>query len=227
MLAGALTATLSGTASYLPKFENTLSTEYSAIFSSVAIFVFAALGVFARQYSSSLGDARLWNIMFEAVGGLSFAFAMAISNMTKLSATISFLNVTNFNPALMFVMCGAISVTSVGYFIVLKQDKPLVNEKWSLPKLSDVDLKLVAGAALFGCGWGLVGACPGPALVNVGYGRPPQLIYATFMTVGVLLHQLLDGIEFTFHTVKVSEAKEQMKLEQEEGGVSLGIQAEA
>ena len=41
-------------------------------------------------------------------------------------------------------------------------------EKESLwPTKTDIDLPLLAGALLFGLGWGLVGLCPGPAIVDL------------------------------------------------------------
>ena len=35
------------------------------------------------------------------------------------------------------------------------------------PTKTDLDRPLVAGAVLFGVGWGLVGLCPGPAIANL------------------------------------------------------------
>jgi uncharacterized membrane protein YedE/YeeE len=35
------------------------------------------------------------------------------------------------------------------------------------PTRTDIDRRLVAGSILFGIGWGLVGLCPGPAVVNL------------------------------------------------------------
>ena len=52
------------------------------------------------------------------------------------------------------------------------------------PKL---DRRLIGGAALFGIGWGLVGVCPGPALVMVGMLRPEMLWFFGALLVGVLL----------------------------------------
>lgn len=94
--------------------------------------------------------------------------AMSISNMTKLSATISFLDLNVWNPALMFVMGGSI-VVSAPFFYYFKENSiaPLVLSSWSLPTLTIIDLNLLVGAAMFGTGWGLVGACPGPAIVNL------------------------------------------------------------
>jgi uncharacterized membrane protein YedE/YeeE len=39
---------------------------------------------------------------------------------------------------------------------------------WNVPTRSDIDARLLGGAAVFGVGWGLVGVCPGPAIVGLG-----------------------------------------------------------
>jgi uncharacterized membrane protein YedE/YeeE len=92
-------------------------------------------------------------VIIEFISGLMFAFATSISNMTKLSATISFLDLTNFNPALIFVMIGAIGIASVLFFFIKKNNTlPLLENQWYLPTSSDIDLNLVTGAAMFGIG---------------------------------------------------------------------------
>ena len=50
----------------------------------------------------------------------------------------------------------------------------------------------VAGAALFGVGWGIAGYCPGPALAGLGIVSPEALWFVPAMLGGMLLHRLLD-----------------------------------
>jgi uncharacterized membrane protein YedE/YeeE len=49
-----------------------------------------------------------------------------------------------------------------------------------------IDGRLVAGAAIFGVGWGLAGYCPGPAIVALGFGAVPAWGFVAAMIVGVL-----------------------------------------
>jgi uncharacterized protein len=42
----------------------------------------------------------------------------------------------------------------------------MLSVKFNFPSTGQIDKKLVLGGALFGAGWGLAGACPGPALVS-------------------------------------------------------------
>ena len=67
--------------------------------------------------------------------------------------------------------------------------KPLCCDAFARPPTT-VDARLVAGGALFGAGWGISGACPGPALVAVAasLSPPPQIVaYVAAMCAGIWL----------------------------------------
>ena len=68
----------------------------------------------------------------------------------------------------MFV--GALPVAAVGL-----RNVPSVN--------AGITVRLVLGAALFGAGWGLLGMCPGPALVYAG-AWPNARTLAYFLAFG-------------------------------------------
>ena len=53
---------------------------------------------------------------------------------------------------------------------------------------TDIDRPLIAGAALFGAGWGLVGLCPGPAIANLATLSPPVLLFVAAMLAGMVAH---------------------------------------
>ena len=53
-----------------------------------------------------------------------------------------------------------------------------------LPTRTGIDGALLAGAAIFGVGWGLAGYCPGPAIVDVASGSSSTLIFVAAMLVG-------------------------------------------
>ena len=55
---------------------------------------------------------------------------------------------------------------------------------------SEIDLPLVAGAALFGVGWGLVGLCPGPALESLATLSPGVIAFVVAMAAGMALHDV-------------------------------------
>ena len=55
---------------------------------------------------------------------------------------------------------------------------------------SRIDSRLVVGSALFGAGWGLAGACPGPAVVAVGGGAAFATAFVPAMLLGMLAYDL-------------------------------------
>ena len=61
-----------------------------------------------------------------------------------------------------------------------------------LPTSRDIDKRLVAGALLFGAGWGLAGFCPGPAIVSMAGGQPKAMVFVVAMVAGMLVFEWLD-----------------------------------
>jgi uncharacterized membrane protein YedE/YeeE len=51
--------------------------------------------------------------------------------------------------------------------------------------------RYLLGGTVFGLGWALVGACPGPLFVNVGFGYLSYLIIIAFAILGTYLYGLL------------------------------------
>ena len=110
-------------------------------------------------------SARLIVVSF--LVGLLFALGLGISGMTDAGKVIGFLDLSgDWDPSLAFVMVGAIAVHMVFYRFVLRRERPLFSSAFYVPSRQDIDARLIAGAALFGVGWGLGGYCPGPGLVS-------------------------------------------------------------
>ena len=49
-------------------------------------------------------------------------------------------------------------------------------------------VRYLTGGTLFGSGWALTGACPGPMVVNIGYGYFAMIIVFLFATLGTFLY---------------------------------------
>ena len=132
-------------------------------------------------------------VLFFVAGGL-FGAGLAISGMTDPARVIGFLNVFGaWDPALLFVMAGAVVVYGLG-LLILRRVK---NKNPQLPsaRSSPIDRQLVIGAAIFGVGWGLGGFCPGPALANLGALRVEALLFAPAMAIGMFLAQRFFGAD--------------------------------
>lgn len=66
----------------------------------------------------------------------------------------------------------AVMVSAMGYLIKRHIATPLMEARFHVPSGQVIDRELVLGAAIFGIGWGLIGLCPAPALVDAALGLP-------------------------------------------------------
>lgn len=121
--------------------------------------------------------------------GVVFATGLALSGMTQPAKVEAFLDIGgNWDPALAAVMGGAIAVHSLAYLARRGWAAPLVaGTVWHVPMLRHVDARLVAGAVLFGVGWGVTGYCPGPAVMSLGTGSTDVLLFVVSMAAGMFL----------------------------------------
>lgn len=126
------------------------------------------------------------------VSGTLFGLGLAVSGMTDPQRILGFLDVFgDFNPALLFVLGGAVGTTMLLFRFVLRRPTPVFAERFQISDLRSIDRSLLIGAALFGIGWGLAGYCPGPALVGLGVLSPEALWFVPAMVAGMLLHKLI------------------------------------
>ena len=119
--------------------------------------------------------------------GFLFSVGLSVSGMTMPSKVIAFLDIFgHWDPSLMFVMIGAISVYSLFFHLLKpKMKKPIFEKEFKLPTSLKIDLPLVFGAALFGAGWGLGGFCPGPALTSAFLLDVRIIVFILAMIVGI------------------------------------------
>lgn len=126
--------------------------------------------------------------------GILFGLGLSLSQMINPTVVIGFLDITgSWNPALMFVMVGALLVTTIGFRLVLKRGKPIFDSQFHLPVKKHIDKPLVIGAVIFGVGWGLAGYCPGPAVAGLALGQLETLYFVIAMIVGIKCAQLVVG----------------------------------
>lgn len=140
---------------------------------------------------------------FLVAGGL-FGGGLAISGMTDPARVIGFLDVFGkWDPALLFVMAGAVGIYGLGMFLLRKaasdtnalQSLSCARSKLPTVGPSSIDHQLVIGAAIFGLGWGLGGFCPGPALANLGAFRLEAFVFVPAMAIGMLAAQKFFGAD--------------------------------
>ncbi len=130
------------------------------------------------------------NIPAALVSGLLFGLGLAMSGMTDARRVLGFLDVAgDFDPTLLFVLGGAVATTLVMFRLVLARARPLFADAFRLPTARRIDAPLLAGAAIFGIGWGLAGYCPGPGLAGLGAGAVEALWFVPAMVAGLLLQR--------------------------------------
>jgi len=124
--------------------------------------------------------------------GLLFGIGLCISGMSVPANVIAFLDVSGrWSPNLAGVMFGAIAVHATWLHWPRRAGRrsTAVNADAPRSNLKRVDGALVAGAALFGIGWGMSGYCPGPAIVALGSGALGTLVFVAAMALGMVLSE--------------------------------------
>ncbi|CAA2136639.1 DUF6691 family protein [Methylobacterium bullatum] len=122
--------------------------------------------------------------------GLLFGFGLALSGMMDPERVLGFLDIAGaWDPSLAFVLGGAVGVSALSYLLVRRMRKPVLAQRFEIPHNRPITASLIAGAALFGIGWGLVGLCPGPALAGLTLGLPQVIGCVAAMVTGMLLHR--------------------------------------
>ena len=87
-------------------------------------------------------------------------------------------------------MGSGVAVTFVGYKWVLQRG-PILATTLHLPTNFKLDRQLLAGAAIFGAGWGLAGFCPGPAIVGLSTGMAEPYIFIVALVAGSELQGMI------------------------------------
>lgn len=126
--------------------------------------------------------------------GLIFGAGLALSDMVSPARVLAFLDIAGaWDPTLAFVMGGALVPSAIGYAIVRRMQRPLFADEFRIPQNRVVEPQLLAGAAIFGIGWGLVGLCPGPAMAGLVLGQWQLWLFVAAMLSGMLIHRKLVG----------------------------------
>jgi uncharacterized membrane protein YedE/YeeE len=132
---------------------------------------------------------RLPYLVTAAVSGLLFGAGLYVSQMVDPLKVLRFLDFTaipsgGWDPSLAFVIVPAIVVMFVAVRIGRGRSAPLFDRQFHEPEFERIDTPLVAGAALFGIGWGMSGICPGPAISLIAFWPDNLLVFLLALFVG-------------------------------------------
>jgi len=123
--------------------------------------------------------------------GLVFGLGLMISDMANPARVRAFLDLFGgWDPTLVFVMAGAMAMSFIGWRIAARRRRALFGGPLPGRPASVIDASLIGGAVLFGTGWGLVGICPGPSVVALGFGGWEFWLFFAAMVLGMALWNL-------------------------------------
>ena len=123
--------------------------------------------------------------------GLIFGAGLLISGMVQPAKVLAFLDIFGaWDPSLAVVMAAALAISVPGFGLADQSARKRFAGQYFRPGKSGIDLPLVAGAAMFGIGWGLVGLCPGPALESLATLSPGIILFVAAMAIGMITHDV-------------------------------------
>ncbi|KVC46666.1 hypothetical protein WS58_12245 [Burkholderia pseudomultivorans] len=127
---------------------------------------------------------------FAFVSGLLFGVGLIVSGMANPQKVLGFLDLAGrWDPSLAFVMAGAIGVAVFAFAWAKRRTRSWLGLPMQMPTARAITLRLVAGSAAFGVGWGLAGFCPGPAIVSIGLGSVKGIAFVGAMLAGMALFE--------------------------------------
>lgn len=132
------------------------------------------------------------NVLAALFIGAIFGAGLVLSDMVNPARVQAFLDVAGqWDPTLLFVMGAALIPSALAYLLRRKLVRPVLESRFFVPENTAPDQRLLAGAALFGIGWGIAGFCPGPALAGLMLGAWQAWLFVAAMLMGMIAHRLL------------------------------------
>jgi uncharacterized membrane protein YedE/YeeE len=126
------------------------------------------------------------------VAGALFGLGLALSRMSDPNVVLGFLDVFGqFDPTMLIAFPAALGTAWIGYRIVLRRSRPVLAAAFPAPASQAIDRGLVAGAVIFGVGWGLAGYCPGAVLVGLGGAVGTAAVFFVAMIAGSAVQRQL------------------------------------
>ena len=126
-------------------------------------------------------------IVVSLLAGFLFGAGLLVSGMSNPAKVLGFLDLFGaWDPSLALVMGGAVGVGLLGFPFATRRARAALGLPMRVTATPrPIDQRLLVGAAIFGVGWGLVGFCPGPALVALASGSPKAILFVVSMLAGM------------------------------------------
>jgi len=126
--------------------------------------------------------------------GVLFGAGLMVGGMTEPSKVIGFLDFAGeWDLSLALVMGGAVGIHLILFRLVMRRRTPILDDVFRVPTRRDIDVRLLAGASLFGLGWGLGGYCPGPVISSLPTLTGETIAHFSAMVAGMLAFSVFDA----------------------------------
>lgn len=195
LIFGGLTATLRYYFSFLRPFSYAAEVwEYSFIKYFMFLLSLLIITYFLFKAFTSGQKEKVRDIGVAFIIGILFSFGLMQSGMIQRHLIVDFLTLSGiWNSRLIFVLGSAVGFNFFSFnYILNKVARPRYKEQFELPEYTNIDNKLIVGAAIFGIGWGLSGICPGTLIVLFYEYCPQTLLFLFFMCLGMYVEYTFD-----------------------------------
>ncbi|TWO32609.1 YeeE/YedE family protein [Seonamhaeicola sediminis] len=93
----------------------------------------------------------------------------------------------------MYGIIGTAIVTGLLFLQISKRKhfKNIIGEQIDAPKKEEGFIRFIVGGTIFGLGWALIGACPGPMYILLGTGVYSMIIVIIAALLGTFLYGIL------------------------------------
>jgi uncharacterized protein len=130
-------------------------------------------------------------VVVALVAGSIFGAGLVVSGMANPAKVLGFLDLLGaWDPSLALVMAGAVAVGLAGFTWGSGRAKSALGLPMRISTSRTVDRRLLAGAVVFGIGWGLAGFCPGPAVVALATGSFKAILFVAAMLTGMGIYEI-------------------------------------
>lgn len=140
-------------------------------------------------------------LLIAFVAGLIFAAGLTLSGLTQPDKVVAMLDLKEllvgsfpgqWDGTLLFVALGAVLIALLGYTLTPRASvRPWFTRAFVLPSGGRSDGRLIAGAVVFGVGWGMSGYSPATALASLLTGQLDTVIFVLSMLPGMWLARKL------------------------------------
>jgi uncharacterized membrane protein YedE/YeeE len=192
----------------------------SIIFFCLSIIVFILITIF-KVIKDKVYEFK--EILISFLVGALFSLGLMESGMAKRHLVLLFLSIgKDWDATLICVLGAAVGLNLITFNLILKKmEKPIFHNKFQLPNRSEIDTKLLIGAAIFGIGWGWAGICPGPGVLCFYFYIPQTIVFIFMVVCGQLFENKIDKkIEDLFNR---NNEENTVKLEEDELSVGIKI----